>query len=651
MAPPPRLSAGVKVGRTGHQVLDFASFFGRARVLSGVLVCLGCSERSHTGGRDAQVDVGADAFRSTLLHVGTRADPRPADGSRERPWPTPDDAAQRARPGDVIFLLPGQHPALTALPEGVELLGAGRDTTTLAGPLVLTAPGGLVGGFTLEGAPLRVEADARLHDLLIAQAHETALVLGATATLDEVSLSAIEAPEGAVQITTAEPITWTGGTLTDLVGPGVVATGADLNLAGVHFTHIGGFAVLGDTGHYVLSGVEVAGATGAALRFLEADTEISTCRLTDVAVDPAQGTGAGLDFIGGVGVVRGCDIEAVERGLRAARGAQVEALAVRIGRALGDGVVVGEAAALQLTDVQVDGAGSGGVSVTGATLTATNLTVRRAGRHGLFVVDGTADLRTVELTDGGARGLAALRATLMVDGLIVRDAPDVCVQITEPVATTLGRLELTHCGGAGISIIGPGAEVALEAADIQDIFLDGTGASAGISLYQTTLAGHDLTVQGSAAEGIRIEQASAHLTDVQLRTTAGPGLAIFAPADPVRVERLTVEAATGAGVLVTEGALTLVAPTVTGTRPDPEIGPGDGIAAAFLGELTVEGGRSATHAGSGLSLAGASTGHLTGGLVLENNAAYGLTVECGSTLVERDYQARGNTRGAELTCR
>ncbi|MCB9544635.1 MAG: hypothetical protein H6706_01920 [Myxococcales bacterium] len=588
-----------------------------------------------------------DAALARLLHVGPSDDPRPPDGSQARPWPTPDAAAAVARPGDVIFLLPGRHPALTALPPGVELLGAGPEATTLAGPLTLDADGARAGGLRLVDGVLAVLAPAALHGLEVvgeAQPAETHLEIRAEAELVDVTVRDVAPGEaGAVIVETPAPVAWTGGGVADVAGIGLRTLGADLRLARLDLVRTTGMGALVDAGSARLDDVRLRGAAGAGLRFLEAEVALQGVVLEDVAYDDTQNTGSGVGFIGGTATVRDVTIARVERGLRATLGAQVTGGGVRVREAQNDGVTVHQAARVQLVDVAVEGAGNAGLTVSGAAADVEGLEVRAARRAGVFVADGEVDLRRVHVADGGDRGITALRSTVHLAEITVTGAA-VGVQITEPVLAEVAGAQLDACADAGLAVIGPG-RVALADVAIQALTGGVEALPAGLQIFDAEIAGHDVLVAGGVGEGLHLDGATGALAGVRVEGH-GPGVVAFE--GTVALEDVTVTGAAGAGVLASAGALTLRGATIGGTTDAPAIGPGDGVA-ALDAEVTLIDVASAGNAGSGLALLGGSRGQLAGRVDLSDNGAYGLQLDCASR-VEGDFQAARNGRGVQGGC-
>lgn len=584
-----------------------------------------------------------------LIHVGESADPRRPDGSRERPYAGARDAFSVARPGDVVFLLEGEHPTIDAVPAGVELLGAGPDATRLAGPLMLGTADAEVGGFTLFGGQLYTSETATVTDVRVDAAPSPAIIAHAPLTLRRVVVVDPTGDAPAVRVTAA--LIWTDGGVSNAPADSIQATEADLTLTDLDLLNQGGFGIFADGGRHMIRGLRVRGAAGAAARFVEADTEVFDCGMADI--DIAEGTGSGVGVIGGIAAIEGCDIIGVERGLRASRGGQLTARDVAVSDVSGDGLTVNDSAA-NIDGLQVDTPRSGGASVINSTATLRAVTIDDPSRYGLLVDGSVVEVSALSVNGSGARGLSFLRSAGSVDGLDVVDADDVCIQVTDPTdALTLTDVRLTGCAGAGLSVFGSGpSPVALTDATIRDTRVGGEDFVAGVHVFSADLALTRVDIEGTIGEGVRVENSVARMDTVRVAGHAAPGLTVLDPTAPVTVTGLTAEDNAGAGVLVVGGAVTLTAPQISGTRSAPEIGPGDGIAAPFQAELTVLGGRSGANAGSGVSVAAGSTVTLRDEVMLDMNGGWGLQVACGADLANpAEYQAEGNLRGPQSVCR
>lgn len=583
-----------------------------------------------------------------LIHVGESADTRPPDGSRERPYPTASAGFAAALSGDVVFLLEGDHPAIDAVPAGVELLGAGPDATRLAGPLVLANADAKVGGFTLYDGHLHIQQPATLSDVRIDAAPTPALIVDADASLRQVMVVDALGDAPAVQVTAA--LEWTGGGVANAPSTGVHCEQANLTLTDLDLRDLGGFGVFADGGRHLVRGLRVRGAMGAAARFVEAESEVFDCGMSDIGI--FQGTGSGVGIIGGMGAIEGCDIIDVERGLRASLGGQLTARDVHVTRVSGDGLTVNDSTA-NVDGLIVDTPRSGGVSVIESTATLRDVTINTANRYGLLANNSTVEITGLTVNGSGARGVSLLRSAATMTGVDITDAGDVCIQVTDPGGVVaFGEVRLTHCAGAGLSVFGVGpSPVALSDATIRETQAGNEDFVAGVHVYNGELALTRVDIEGAIGEGIRVENSAASLDTVRVVGHPAPGLTVLDPTAPVTANALTAERNGGAGVLIVGGALTLTAPQITGTRAAPEIGPGDGIAAPFQADLTVIGGRSGDNAGDGISIAAGSTATLRDAVTLDANGGWGLQVACGATLANpSDYRAEENGRGAQSIC-
>ena len=538
----------------------------------GALV--GCDDASITPpivdaqGPDARVgDAGlADAMTlgARLIHVGESTDPREPDGSRERPFATADDAFTIARPGDVIFLLEGEHRTINSPPAGVELLGAGPDTTRLEGPLAVSTSGSNLGGFTLFGGQLYTSGSITITDVRIDAAPTPALIADADVVLRRVTIVDPVGDAAAVQVTAA--LEWTGGGVSNAPATGIESVDGDLTLTDLDLRDLGGFGVFADGGRHVIRGLRVRGALGAAARFIEADTELFDCGMTDVGV--AGGTGSGVGILGGTGAIDGCDVIDAERGLRASRGGRLTARDVHVTRVSGDGLTVNDSDA-NVDGLIIDAPRGGGVSVINSTAILRDVTINDATRYGLLADGGMIDVADLSVIDSAARGAVLLRTTASITGLDITGADDVCVQVTDPLgAVALADVRLSDCAGAALSIFGAGpTPVRLSDATIRGTRMGGEDFVAGVHVYQGDLSLTRVDIEGSVGEGIRVENSAARLDTVRVAGHPAPGLTVLDPSAPVTAHALTAEGNGGAGVLIVGGALTLTAPQVSGTRP------------------------------------------------------------------------------------
>lgn len=599
---------------------------------------------------DVSVDPDMAAAGPRLIHVGESADPRAPDGSRERPYPTAREGFATAEAGDVVFLLAGAHSAIDEIPSGVELLGAGPESTRLAGPLVLDAADTVVGGFTLHGGALTISAPARVSDVRVEAAPTPALAVTAPSQLTEVIIAGPTGMEPAARITAA--VTWEGGGIATSLSTGIWSDGADLTLVDLDLDDIGGFGIFAEGGQNSVRGLRVRGAAGAAARFLRAETTVVDCGIADVAT--AENVGSGVGFIDGVGTVEGCEVVDAERGLRVTLDGRMTARDVRITRVRGDGITINGGAEGEVEDLVVDGANNGGVTVVRARATLRRARITDGRRHGVLVSESTATIEALDVTGGDARGLALLRSTASVAGGAIRRSGDVCVQVTDPAGpNVLSGLTLAECAGAGLSVFGDGdGTVSLRESTITGATLGVDEFAAGVHVYDGAADLHTVTIRGGAGEGVRFENGTGRLDAVTIEDHPAPGLVVLDPSAPVTAQGLIAQRNGGAGVLVTGGALELEAPTIADTVAAAGIGPGDGIAAPFQAQITVDGGALTGNANHGIWLDGFGTARLRGPVGLHDNGGYGILVGCGSVLeVPFSYEATGNGRGPDSICR
>jgi hypothetical protein len=561
---------------------------------------------------DGAPDAAPDAAVARLVHVAPGADPRAADGSRDHPYPDAASAYAAARPGDTVFLLPGDHVAAPAPPPGVELLGSGADVTRVAGPLVLDVAGARVTDLTVTGA-----VDVRAAATLTRVAVVGALSCAATASLVDVGVrqAGVEAVAGCV-------LTWRSGGVQGAPAVGMRATGATLDLQAIELTDSGSVGLLADGGMIRLAGVSVRRAKGAGVRLIEAEALISGLGVADVTLDPMQNTAGGLELVAGHAEVRDLDVSRVEdRGLRVVRGARVTAVGVRIHDADDVGVGIGEGGDADLTDVTVDGEGNGGLAVIDAHLVLRHGTFPGGRRVGFLATRSTIDVAGLTVTGGAVRGVALLDAQGRVADVDLERNADVGLQITDPTGPiTIEGGVVADNGTSGVGLDGT-EDLTLRGLDIRGTTRGEADLAEGVHLYRGRATFEDVVSHDNGGAGVFAEESVPTLRGGRLAGNAGPGLVVADPPASATIERTVAEGNHGAGFLFLGGEATVRDATIDGTLRDPADGTGEGVAAGQGARVSITGGAVRDNGRHGLYAFAGATIHADGTAVTGNGGA------------------------------
>ncbi len=587
-----------------------------------------------------------DAAAPRVIHVG--ANPGAADGSRDRPFPNVSAAFAAALPGDVVFLLPGDHAAAPSPPPDVELLGSGAGVTRLAGPLTLETPAARVADLTVDGG-VQVRANAALARVVVEDAPGAGLRIAAGATLEDVLVRRSAGP--GVEIEAGVTLDWRGGGVEAAATQGVTSTGADLRLVDLELRDVGGIGVLADGGAVRIEAVRIAGASAAGVRLIEARADVADLAVGDVRLDPAQNTAGGLEVIGGAATVRGLAVARVgDRGLRVALGAQITARDVTV-TAAGEGVGVGQQARADVTGLRITG--GGGISVVDAALTLADAEVDGPRRHGLLASRATVDVTGLTVRASGARGVALTAAGGTLRDLRLHESADVGLQISDPVTPVLiDGAELTDNRTSGVAVTGAAAGlVTLRAVSVGGTRTGEGELSEGIHLFRTDALLERVDSSGNGGAGLLAEEATPVVRDGRYADNGAPGLVIVDPPGVATIEGARIEANLGAGVLAVGGTVRLVDTIVAATVRDATTNAAEGVAAGSGASLSMSGGESRDNGGHGVYAFGRSSVRLDG-VGVTGNAGVGAFALCDGSRVEAVGATRfaANAGGERNTC-
>ncbi len=651
---------------------------GALALVAGALGCDGAPTRiappePATPPGAAVTDAGLpDAALTRLLHVAPGASDEGADGRRDRPFATLQAAYEAARPGDTVLLLPGDHGAALAPPEGVPLLGSGASNTVLRGPLVLRRAGAEVRSLAVVGGEpgVTVRASATLSDLEVRDAVGEGLRVEGEADLTQVRVvdtagrpgapAPAFGPEGpsdgaAVRVAPGGRLTWLGGGVTGAFWVGVRAQDAQVTLDDLTVVDTAGPGVLVDGGTLAARAVTIERAVGAGIRLLEAEGELTDVRVVDTAYASDQGTGTGVGFVGGAGRVTRLTVSGGERGLRVAAGAVVEGSEIDVRDGTGSGVgVVGAQA--HLIDVRVERMANGGLQVgQGGTLAAERAVVVDVRRFGLLASEASVEVTGLRVEGSDARGATLLGASGRLDDVEIIGAGDVAVQITDPPAeggVRLSAVTIRDARGAGIAVFGRGgAPVEIEDAEIETTRPGDGDLADGVQLFDAQAHLRRVTVRRNDGAGVLLERADAVLEAVVAEANGGPGLVVVEPSGPVLSTDLEARGNGGQNVLVLGGLVELRGGSLADALPDPAEGAGDGIVGAqratvVLRDVTVRG--NGRHGAAVL----ASSALRLDGCRFERNNGFGVHVGCdGSSLADEGGTTyAGNADGERGGC-
>lgn len=567
------------------------------------------------------------------------------DGSRERPFGAPAAAYAVAVSGDLVLLLPGEHPSPPLPPAGVVLSGSGPEVTRVPGPLVLDRAGvelrelGIVGG-----APaLAVRAAARVEALAVVADDGPAVAVDGP--LEARDLVAEGAPALAVGVDGA--LSARGGHLRGRDDAAVVE-GGEATLEGVALS-ASGDALRLESGVARLAPARIEGAAvGARVLGGRLTIDGGTAR----RVEAAGAVGAAVRVTGGQADVSALVVEGGDRGLRVDAGGRLTVRGVVVYDPATDGLSLqgGEA---DVEGLRVERPGNAGVvAIDGATLDLRQATVVAPRRVGLLVDGATLRAAGLSVEAAETRGVSLLRAVASIDGMAVRGAGDVGVQITDPAGPVMvAAAQIEGAGTTGLSVFGDsGPPVELSGLVVEGTVVGEGGLADGVHVFAARARIDGVVSRGNAGAGIVFEQATGSVSGGELSGNADPGLVVIEPGEPVQVAELIVRDNGGAGMVAVGGALEVDRCVVEHSRANPAVGPGHGLHAVAGGALAVTGGRSAHNAGSGVGLEPATRGAV-GGVELLDNAGYGLLAACGAEVFEPAPNVfRGNAAGERAVC-
>ncbi len=567
------------------------------------------------------------------------------DGSQRAPFARPDDAYAVARPGDLVILLPGRHPTPPLPPAGVELLGSGSRVTTVEGPMVVDRSVTL-GAMTIDGGdpPLHITAEGRATIDEVRVSGAVSLVIRVDGALEGRDLSAVGSP--ALQVGVDAAVDVRGGALQGIDSAAVVSSGQlRLDTVGISAD---GDGVRVEGGEAVLDTPLIDGVA-VGVRVLDGEA-IVRGGLIRGAAEPG-GTGAGVRVMGGMVRVEDVRITESDRGVRVdpqgtldlqgcvVREPATDGLSIQGGRATGSGLTVVnpgnvglavlDDGAAELTNVSINGAARAGVLCDGARLVADGLVVQAAR----------------------ARGITLSRSSVELDGVVVFQAGDVCLQITDPierVAVRDGTFEA--CVGSGVAVFGGGGEVVLQSLVVQGTTVGDGGLAEGVHLFRTRAELTGITSLDNAGAGVLFEQAAGFVRGGALSGNVDPGLVVLEPPTPVEGSMLLLEGNGGAGALVVAGELQITDSMALRTTISLDVALGHGFYATAGGRLVVQGGQAWENAGSGVAFDPATTGAV-GASELFDNRGYGLDASCGAMVEEPEANSfRGNALGDRAAC-
>jgi hypothetical protein len=529
-----------------------------------------------------------------------------ADGSRARPYPRLEAAFDRARPGDVVALLPGDHPPLRPAgrgpPEGIEVLGSDRVGARLAGPVRLDARGVALRHLTIVGGDpaLAVSAEVRVEDV-----------------------SVVDAP-----------------------GVGVAIEAGETRLEGLRVERAGGVGLLVSGGTVAGSTLEIRGARGGGVRISGGSVVLDDVAVGDVVLDVEGTRGNGVEVEGGDARLAGVRVDAVaDRAVRIARTGRATLSALEIvGPAL-DGLAILAGGFAEVDDFRIGGARNVGVAVSESGARLRRGTVHGGGRAAVLVSGSEIDVAGLVVEDASARGVALLASEGTLADLTVRRAGDVGLQITDAVGpTTISDARFESCAGAGIAVQGSlESVVRLERVTSDGATPGEADLAEGLHVYRARVEAADLTSTGNVGAGVLVEEGALSLNVGVLSGNGGPGIVAVAPVEAVRLTDVEADGNAGAGVLVIGGVVRTTGLRASGTLVGPD-GTADGLALTAGAVGTSEADVLVGNRGNGLSVSAgaAATARL---LTSASNAGFGVYTQCGAgraTLIEpRDLSANG----------
>ena len=535
---------------------------------------------------------------------------READGTRERPFLRAEAAFALARPGELIVLLPGDHPAWTQPPpRGVEVQGLSRARVRLAGPVLLANADTALRNLTVHGgAPgVRTTASARIENVLVEDTPGNGVEVGA-------------GPFSA----------------TELEIRGAAAVGFLANVGPVDLTDI-----------------RVDGARGGGIRLTGIDTTARGLDVRNVVLDVEEVRANGVEIEGGQAEIHGLTVgEVGDRAIRIAQGARVVLTDVVVTGPAADGIAVLSGADATLTGFRVSGAQSVGLTVNEASAHVTDGRIVGGGRAGALFSKGASDVEGLQVLDAPVRGIAILRAQGRFAGLDVQRAADVGLQITDPAGPiTVVDAHFADNGVSGIAAFGTGTgSVRLERVLVEGTRLGADELGEGLHVYEAELTVIDSEFRGNAGAGVLVDRASLTVERTRLTANLGAGLATVDAAGAVRLTEVHAEGNHGAGVLAIGGTLFTQDCAVTATAPAPD-GTGDGVELVAGAVAVMVGDALWGNAGHGLMVFGDA--HVTAtDLDAHENGGYGVYVACDAStaVLEGVPVLAGNAAGPRNAC-
>jgi hypothetical protein len=487
--------------------------------------------------------------------------------------------------------------------------------------------------------------------------------------LTDLQIDAVRAREGepaaaALVAGTGARIVVEGGTLTELTGVGVEASGgaevalSDVHIMGIQPAESGAATALGAIGGSLISttGLRLEDVSGSGVYAIGADTRVTLQDAEMVRVGHADGLthgggavvadGAQLEWRGGTiedttavaieiasgqAIITDLDIQGIQPGLAvdgfdaalgpalvlAGGGARIERL--QIEGATGLGILAVDGAELDIDTMHISGTAEAGgdrapvdvLLAQGATLAGADITLGSVAAWGLWAQEPgtTAVLHTTTLGPSARPGVATL------DGARLRMV-DAAFDSRSRVAAYAGD---------------PGTTLELERATISGT-RDDPDHRYGLGVV--VLAG-----------------AEADLDTVQVIGTDGPGLAVESSTATCVACEFTDNVVFGVASL--GGDLTLVGGQVMATRADPDVG-GYGVwgeTSSGAGSLTLEDVEVDDNATAGVWLEGPGAWRLDGGRVA-GGAGWafrgGRTVHGDAVVARRGTLAWDGTRGLRI---
>ncbi|MCA9539278.1 MAG: right-handed parallel beta-helix repeat-containing protein, partial [Myxococcales bacterium] len=336
----------------------------------------------------------------------------------------------------------------------------------------------------------------------------------------------------------------------------------------------------------------------------------------------------GLWIAGGAAEVADVEVIGGQRGIRVEGGGTLAGDRVTCQRPTIDGVSMQEAEAT-LIALRVTGAGSTGLALNrGSRLHLREAVIDGAGRIGALVSDADLQADGLQVLDATERGLSLLRATARLDGLEIRRAGNVGVQITDAAGdVTLGSGVIADCATSGVAIFGDSGAITLGAMRVEGTVAGEAGLAEGVHIFQAQATLQGTEVRGNGGAGVLVEQAVAVVRDAVLAENTEPGLVALDAPQPIIVERTEARSNGGAGFFFLGGEATLDDCTGAENRLNLSVGPGHGAAAAAGAQLTVIGGAYISNVGNGLSVEPGAQATASGAR-FAGNGRYGVEAAC-----------------------